>query len=86
MTFIGAVNRLEVPSSACTTWRSTTPNGDLQEAIVKRVLYLGFEVRVELRFATGRSSGAGQSNDIEGLKLAPGQAIHITATREKVFA
>jgi ABC-type molybdate transport system ATPase subunit len=51
------------------------------------VLYLGFEVRVELALRDGQELWAQVSrNDIEGLKLAPGQAIYITPTREKVFA
>jgi sulfate/thiosulfate transport system ATP-binding protein len=88
MTSIGAVNRLggsfvrphdvEI---------HLTPNGESQEAIVKRVLYLGFEVRVEVALRDGHELWAQVSrNDIEGLKLAPGQTIHITATREQVFA
>jgi sulfate transport system ATP-binding protein len=88
MTFIGAVNRLgDSFVRPHDVEIHLTPNGDSQEAIVKRVLYLGFEVRVELALRDGQELWAQVSrNDIEGLKLAPGQAIHITATREKVFA
>ena len=88
MTFIGAVNRLgDSFVRPHDVEIRLTPNGDSQEAIVKRVLYLGFEVRVELALRDGQELWAQVSrNDIEGLKLAPGQAIHITATREKVFA
>jgi sulfate/thiosulfate transport system ATP-binding protein len=88
MTFIGAVNRLgDSFVRPHDVEIHLTPNGHSQEAIVKRVLYLGFEVRVELALRDGQELWAQVSrNDIEGLKLVPGQAIHITATREKVFA
>jgi sulfate/thiosulfate transport system ATP-binding protein len=88
MTFIGAVNRLgDSFVRPHDVEIHLAPNGASQEAIVKRVLYLGFEVRVELALRDGQELWAQVSrNDIEGLKLAPGQAIHITATREKVFA
>jgi sulfate/thiosulfate transport system ATP-binding protein len=88
MTFIGAVNRLgDSFVRPHDVEIHLTPNGDSREAIVKRVLYLGFEVRVELALRDGQELWAQVSrNDIEGLKLAPGQAIYITPTREKVFA
>jgi sulfate/thiosulfate transport system ATP-binding protein len=88
MTFIGAVNRLgDSFVRPHDVEIHLTPNGDSQEAIVKRVLYLGFEVRIELALRDGQELWAQVSrNDVEALKLAPGQAIHITATREQVFA
>ena len=63
------------------------PNGTTREAIVKRVLYLGFEVRIELVLHDGRELWAQVSrNDIEKLDLEAGQAIFIRPSREKVFA
>jgi sulfate/thiosulfate transport system ATP-binding protein len=88
MTFIGAVNRLgDSFVRPHDVEIQLEPNGDSQEAIVKRVLYLGFEVRIELALRDGQELWAQVSrNDIEGLKLEPGQAIFIHASRERVFA
>jgi sulfate/thiosulfate transport system ATP-binding protein len=88
MGFIGAVNRLgdsfvrphdvEIQLEA---------NGATREAIVKRVLYLGFEVRIELVLRDGQQLWAQVSrNDIDRLDLEAGQAIHIRPSREQVFA
>jgi sulfate/thiosulfate transport system ATP-binding protein len=63
------------------------PNGATREAIVKRVLYLGFEVRIELVLHDGQQLWAQVSrNDIDRLDLEAGQAIHIRPSREQVFA
>ncbi|HEX2505970.1 MAG TPA: TOBE-like domain-containing protein, partial [Gaiellaceae bacterium] len=63
------------------------PNGSTSEAVVKRVLYLGFEVRIELVLPDGRELWAQVSRtDIERLDLEPGQAIFIRPSRETVFA
>jgi sulfate/thiosulfate transport system ATP-binding protein len=88
MTFIGAVNRLgDSFVRPHDVEIQLEPNGDSQEAIVKRVLYLGFEVRIELALRDGQELWAQVSrNDIEGLGLEPGQAIFIHASRERVFA
>jgi len=88
MTFIGAVNRLgDSFVRPHDVEIHLTPDGGSREAIVKRVLYLGFEVRIELALRDGQELWAQVSrNDVEALKLAPGQTIHVTATREQVFA
>jgi sulfate/thiosulfate transport system ATP-binding protein len=88
MTFIGAVNRLgDSFVRPHDVDIQLEPNGDTQEAIVKRVLYLGFEVRIELALRDGQELWAQVSrNEIEDLKLQPGQAIFIHASRERVFA
>jgi sulfate/thiosulfate transport system ATP-binding protein len=88
MTFIGAVNRLgDSFVRPHDVEIHLAPDGGSREAIVKRVLYLGFEVRIELALRDGQELWAQVSrNDVEALKLAPGQAIHVTATREQVFA
>jgi sulfate/thiosulfate transport system ATP-binding protein len=88
MTFIGAVNRLgDSFVRPHDVEILLAPNGTSREAIVRRVLYLGFEVRIELALRDGQELWAQVSrNEIEGLKLEPGQAIFIHASREKVFA
>jgi sulfate transport system ATP-binding protein len=88
MSFIGAVNRLgDSFVRPHDVEIRLEPNGASREAIVKRVLYLGFEVRIELALRDGQQLWAQVSrNDIEGLELEPGQAIFVRPSRERVFA
>jgi sulfate transport system ATP-binding protein len=88
MGFVGAVNRLgDSFVRPHDVEIRLEPNGSAREAIVKRVLYLGFEVRIELVLHDGRELWAQVSrNDIEQLELEAGQAIFIRPSREKVFA
>jgi sulfate transport system ATP-binding protein len=88
MSFVGAVNRLgDSFVRPHDVEIRLEPNGTTREAIVKRVLYLGFEVRIELVLHDGRELWAQVSrNDIERLDLEAGQAIFIRPSREKVFA
>ena len=88
MGFIGAVNRLgDSFVRPHDVEIQLEPNGATREAIVKRVLYLGFEVRIELVLHDGQQLWAQVSrNDIDRLDLEAGQAIHIRPSREQVFA
>ncbi len=88
MGFIGAVNRLgDSFVRPHDVEIRLEPNGATREAIVKRVLYLGFEVRIELVLHDGQQLWAQVSrNDIDRLKLEAGQAIHIRPSHEQVFA
>ena len=55
--------------------------------MVKRVLHLGFEVRIELVLQDGQEIWAQVSrNEIERLDVEAGQAIYIRPSREKVSA
>jgi sulfate/thiosulfate transport system ATP-binding protein len=88
MSFVGAVNKLgDSFVRPHDVEIRLEPNGSTSEAIVKRVLYLGFEVRIELVLQDGRELWAQVSrNDIERLDLEAGQAIFIRPSRETVFA
>jgi sulfate transport system ATP-binding protein len=88
MGFIGAVNRLgDSFVRPHDVEIQLEPNGATREAIVKRVLYLGFEVRIELVLHDGQQLWVQVSrNDIDRLDLEAGQAIHIRPSRELVFA
>src|ERR687896_524479 len=88
MSFVGAVNRLgDSFVRPHDVEIQLEPNGATREAIVKRVLYLGFEVRIELVLHDGQQLWAQVSrNDIDRLDLEAGQAIHIRPSREQVFA
>jgi sulfate transport system ATP-binding protein len=58
-----------------------------EEALVERVVYLGFEVRVELVRTDGVRLWAQVPRDeSERLELAVGQIVHVRSSREQVFA
>jgi sulfate/thiosulfate transport system ATP-binding protein len=88
MSFVGAVNRLgDSFVRPHDVEIRLQPNGASKEAIVKRVLHLGFEVRIELVLRDGQDLWAQVSrNDVAGLDLEPGQAIFIRPSRERVFS
>ena len=88
MGFVGPVNRLgdsfvrphdfEIELEA---------NGTTREAIVKRVVHLGFEVRVEVALRDGSEIWVQLSRDqSDSLDLEPGQAVFIRPEKTKVFA
>jgi sulfate transport system ATP-binding protein len=83
MTFVGEVNRLGE--------RFVRPhdvefvdNGE--EAVVERVVHLGFEVRVELRLANGEELWAQVTRDeAQRLELVEGTTVFVRPRRAKVF-
>jgi sulfate transport system ATP-binding protein len=88
MSFIGPVNRLgdswirphdlEVRLEA---------NGTTEEAMVERVVHLGFEVRVELVLHDGRHVSAQVTRDeAEQLELHQGQVVFVRPSRTTVFS
>jgi sulfate/thiosulfate transport system ATP-binding protein len=88
MGFVGPVNRLgdsfvrphdfEIELEA---------NGTTREAMVKRVVHLGFEVRVEVALRDGSEIWVQLSRDqSDSLDLEPGQAVFIRPEKTKVFA
>ena len=63
------------------------PNGTTQEAMVERLVHLGFEVRVELLRDDGESLSAQLTREqVEALELQGGQIVYVRPTRQKVFA
>jgi sulfate transport system ATP-binding protein len=88
MTFIGPVNRLgntfvrphDIELSA-------VPNGTTSLATVERLVHLGFEVRVELLREDGERLSVQVTRDVaDALALAPGRAVFVRPTKEKVFS
>jgi sulfate transport system ATP-binding protein len=62
------------------------PNGASEEAMIDRIVHLGFEVRVEFTLADGRHIWVQITRDeSEQLELAEGQIVHVRPTRTKVF-
>ena len=63
------------------------PTGESVEAMVDRVTHIGFEVRVHLSLADGRSLWAQVTRDeAEELELARGQIVHVRPSRALSFA
>ncbi|HSC91177.1 MAG TPA: TOBE-like domain-containing protein [Gaiellaceae bacterium] len=87
MSFVGPVSRLGEayvrPHDLELTLR---PNGATEEVQVRRVLHLGFEVRVELERADGDDLTAQLSRaEAAELELAPGDIVWVRPTSERVF-
>ena len=64
-----------------------SPAEDADEAMIERVVHLGFEVRIELVRADREKVWAQLTRDqCEELELADGQIVYIRAAQERVFA
>ena len=88
MSFVGPVNRLG------DTWirphdleLRLEPNGTTSEAMVERVVHLGFEIRVELVLDDGRYVSAQVTRaEAEELELREGQIVFVRPSRTTVFS
>jgi sulfate transport system ATP-binding protein len=88
MSFVGPVNRI---GDAFVRPRDLTleltPDGDTREAMVERVVHLGFEVRVELVREDGQHLLAQLTQDeAEALELERGLIVYVRPSRETVFS
>jgi sulfate transport system ATP-binding protein len=88
MSFVGPVNRVGDafvrPHDVDLT---LTPNGSTREAMVERLVHLGFEVRVELLRDDGERLSAQLTREqVEALELERGQIVYIRPTRETIFS
>ena len=64
----------------------TEPMGESVEAMIDRVTHIGFEVRVQLSLADGRSLWAQVTRDeAEQLELSRGQIVHVRPSRSTSF-
>ena len=82
MTFVGEVN--QVGRSFVRPHDVEFGEGD--EALVERVVHLGFEVRVELRLANGEELWAQVTREeAQRLELAEGARVHVRPRHSKVF-
>jgi sulfate transport system ATP-binding protein len=88
MTFIGPVNRLgDAYVRPHDLQIRISPFSGASEAMIERVVYLGFEVRVELVRSDGLRVWAQLSRDeAERLEVADGQVVWVRSGREQVFA
>jgi sulfate transport system ATP-binding protein len=88
MGFIGPVNRLgDRYVRPHDLLLRVDPFDGSEEALVERVVYLGFEVRVELVRKDGMRLWAQVPRDeSERLELAVGQTVYVRSSREQVFS
>ncbi|MFL5795556.1 MAG: sulfate/molybdate ABC transporter ATP-binding protein, partial [Actinomycetota bacterium] len=63
------------------------PNGTTTEAMVERLVHLGFEVRAHLLLGDGQRLQAQITRDgAEELELQPGQIVYVRPSRVRMFA
>jgi sulfate/thiosulfate transport system ATP-binding protein len=88
MSFVGPVNRLgDTFIRPHDVELLLEPNGSTQEAMVQRLVHLGFEVRVELVRDDGETLSAQLTREqVEGLELQAGQIVYVRPMRQTVFA
>jgi sulfate/thiosulfate transport system ATP-binding protein len=88
MSFVGPAHRLgEAWIRPHDLEVSLEPNGTTKQAMVERVVHLGFEVRAELVLDDGRHVSAQVTrNEAEALELHEGQIVFVRASRTHVFS
>jgi sulfate/thiosulfate transport system ATP-binding protein len=87
MSFVGEVNRLgDAFVRPHDLELSLEPNGSTREAMIERLVHLGFEVRVELvRDDAERFSVQLTRDEAERLELESGQIVFVRPTRQTLF-
>jgi sulfate/thiosulfate transport system ATP-binding protein len=88
MSFVGPVNHLgDAFIRPHDVELLLEPNGVTQEAMVQRLVHLGFEVRVELVRDDGEVLSAQLTREqVEALELQLGQIVYVRPMRQTVFA
>ena len=88
MSFVGRANRFgEAWVRPHDLELVPAPNGTTREAMVERVVHLGFEVRCELVGADGEQLAVQLTRDeADALELDRGQIVYVRPTRQTVFA
>jgi sulfate/thiosulfate transport system ATP-binding protein len=87
MSFVGPVNRLgDAFIRPHDVEVLLEPDGTSQEAMVERLVHLGFEVRVELLRDDGTQLSAQITREqAEALELDPGQIVYLRPMRQRTF-
>jgi sulfate/thiosulfate transport system ATP-binding protein len=88
MEFVGSVNRLgDAFVRPHDLEVSLEPNGTTKEAMIVRVVQLGFEARLELMGEDGEQLAAQLTRDqVDAMELIPGQIVYVRPTRQTTFA
>ena len=87
MSFIGPVNRLGDEFIRPHDMELLLePNGSTKEAMIERVVHLGFEVRVEFTLPDGEQAWAQLTREeADQLELHDGQIVFVRPQRQRVF-
>jgi len=87
MSFIGPVNRLGDEFIRPHDFElMLEPNGSTQEAMIDRIVHLGFEVRVEFALPSGQQAWAQVTRErAEELELQEKQIVYVRPARSRVF-
>jgi sulfate transport system ATP-binding protein len=86
MGFVGPVNRLGESFVRPNDVELSLEPGQGEEAMVERVVHLGFEVRIELVRHDGHYLWAQlTSAEAEPLELVRGEIVYVSTSRERVF-
>jgi sulfate/thiosulfate transport system ATP-binding protein len=87
MTFVGQANRLgDAFVRPHDLELVLEPNGTTREAMIERIVHLGFEVRVELVREDGEPLSVQLTRDeAERLELDRGQIVYVRPTRQTTF-
>jgi sulfate transport system ATP-binding protein len=88
MSFVGPVNQLgDAFIRPHDVELLLEPNGSTQEAMVQRLVHLGFEVRIELVRDDGETLSAQLTREqVEALELRDGQIVYVRPMRQTVFS
>ena len=88
MTFVGQANRLgDAFVRPHDLELVLEPNGATREAMIERIVHLGFEVRIELVGEDGEPLSVQLTRDeAERLELDRGQIVYIRPTRQTTFS
>jgi sulfate transport system ATP-binding protein len=88
MTFVGQANRLGDAFVRPHDLELTLePNGSTREAMIERVIHLGFEVRVDLVREDGAPISVQLTRDeAERLELDRGQIVYVRPTKQTTFS
>jgi sulfate/thiosulfate transport system ATP-binding protein len=88
MSFVGPVNQLgDTYIRPHDVELLLEPNGSTQEAMLERLVHLGFEVRAELVRDDGERLSAQLTREqAEGLELEEGQIVYVRPLRQTVFS
>jgi sulfate/thiosulfate transport system ATP-binding protein len=87
MSFIGQVNKIgDVFIRPHDVQIFLEPHASTEQAVIQRLVHLGFEVRVELLCADGQAIHAQVTRDeAKALGLSHGQTVYVSLVRSKVF-
>jgi sulfate/thiosulfate transport system ATP-binding protein len=88
MSFVGPVNRVgEALVRPHDLEVLVHPTAGADEAMIERIVHLGFEVRIELLLHDGRQLWSQVARaEADELELEEGQIVYVRASRPKVFA